>query len=183
MKIVGICGSPRKNSNSTRMVEEVLRGAKDTGAQIEIIKLGDLKIEFCDGCLSCDQTGKCHFNDGMNEICERMARADGFVFGSPTRFDNVSGMMKNFMDRTNPLCKDARLKGKTTGLVTVGYWEENVSRERAINCFKNFCEAHEMEVIGDLEAYEKSGRPGEIAKKKDVLEECYKLGQRLAGVV
>ncbi len=38
MKVIGICGSPREKSNSTRMVEEVLRGAKENGVEVGIIK-------------------------------------------------------------------------------------------------------------------------------------------------
>lgn len=162
------------------MVEEVLRGAKEAGAETEIIKLGDLKIQYCDGCLSCDETGKCHINDDMESILEKMVEADGFVFGTPDRFDNVSGLMKNFMDRTNPLCKDALLKRKVAALVTAGYFPKDISRERTIGCLENYSEAHKMRVIGSVMACEETGRAGEIEKKKEILEKCYKLGQKLA---
>lgn len=179
IKIIGIGGSPRKKSNSNRMVEEVLKGASDFGAETEMILLGDLKIEFCDGCLSCDKTGRCHFSDEMNEICEKMAKADGLVFGTPARFDNVSGLMKNFIDRTNPLCKDSQLKGKKGALVTAGYFPKDISRERTIGSLTNFCEAHKTEVIGNVLAYTKTGKPREIEKMRNVLSRCYELGKKL----
>lgn len=179
MKIIGICGSPRKKSNSIRMVEEVLRGAKEVGAEVEAIKIADLNLVYCDGCLVCDETGRCHIEDGLNEINEKLAKADGLVIGTPDRFDNVSGHLKNFMDRTNPLAANERLKGKRVVLLTVGYWHEDVSREKTIGCLKNFSEAHGMGVVGSVMAYEKSGKPGMIEKKKGVLEKCFRLGQKL----
>lgn len=183
MKIIGICGSPRQNSNSTRMVEEVLRGAKESGAEVEIIKLGDLDIKFCGGCLRCDVTGKCCLEDDMVEVLEKMEVTDGFAFGTPDRFDNVSGLMKNFMDRTNPLCKDSLLKGKAAALVTVGYFANDISRERTIECLENFCAVHEMRVIGNDMVYEETGKAGEVGKKKEILGKCYKLGQKLASLL
>ena len=179
MKIIGICGSSRENSNSTRMVEEVLKGAKDAGAEIEIIKLGELNIKCCGGCLECDETGRCHLDDDLAAVLDKMVKANGFVFGTPARFDNVSGLMKNFMDRTNPLCKCLLLKGKVTGLVTVGYFPKDISRERVLDCLDNFCEAHGIKVIGEVVAYERSGKTGRIAENKDILGKCYQLGQKL----
>lgn len=183
MKIIGICGSPRENSNSTRTVEEVLKGAKESGAEVEIIKLGELKIQFCCGCLKCDETGRCHLEDDMAGVLEKMTRADGFIFGTPDRFDNVSGLMKNFMDRTNPLCKDSQLKEKAVGLVTVGYFSKDISRERTIKCLENFCEAQGMKVVGNVMAYEETGRAGEVEKKKKILKKCYQLGEKLSSLL
>jgi multimeric flavodoxin WrbA len=162
------------------MVEEVLKGAEKSGAEVEIIKLGDLNVKFCGGCLKCDETGKCHLEDDMAGILVKMAMADGFVLGTPDRFDNVSGLMKNFMDRTNPLCRDSSLKEKVVGLVAVGCSPRDSSRERTIKCLENFCcGSHAMRIVGSVTAYEDSGKAGEIDKKKDVLERCCQLGQRL----
>jgi multimeric flavodoxin WrbA len=183
MKILGICGSPRKKSNSTRMVEEVLRGAEDVGAKIKLVKVADLNLEYCDGCLTCDKTGKCHLKDGGNKINEELAQADGLVIGTPDRFDNVSGHLKNFIDRTNPLTAKERLEGKKAVLVTTGYWHDDASREKALDCLEYFCEAHGVEVIDKVGVYEKSGKPGMIAKERKVLSFCRKTGRKLADVL
>jgi multimeric flavodoxin WrbA len=179
MKIVGICGSPRKGGNTEIIVREALRGAGRAGAQTELLHLGDLKIEFCDGCLVCDTTGRCHINDDMQVVYKKMQEADSLIIGSPTRFDNVSGQLKVFIDRTNPLCKDRKLKGKKVGLLTVGYWRDSISRERTLDILKNFCEIHEMKVIATMVGYEKSGRAGKIKKNKQTLKGCFDLGVKL----
>ena len=71
MKIIGICGSPRIGGNTEIMVKEALRGAKEEGVQTELIHLGKAKLEFCDGCLICEEIGKCQIDDGVNEINEK----------------------------------------------------------------------------------------------------------------
>ena len=180
MKIIGICGSPRVGGNTEIMVKKTLRGAKEVGAKIELIHLGKINLEFCDGCLSCDETGECHLIDGMTQIYGKLREADGLILGSPARFDNVSGEMKAFIDRTNPLAKDMELKGKKVALLTVGYWHEDESRRRTLQSLRYFCKAHEMEVVGSVMAYEKSGRQGMVKKDKSLLKKCHRLGQKLA---
>lgn len=179
MKIIGICGSPRKKSNSTRMVKEVLKGAKKAGAKIEIIQVAALNLEYCDGCLTCDQTGKCHFKDKGNKINKKLSKADGLVIGTPARFDNVSGHLKNFIDRTNPLADQEKLKGKKAVLVAAGYWHEDTSRERALGCLEYFCEAQGIKPIEKIGVYEKSGKPGMVGKEKKVLNFCWETGRKL----
>jgi multimeric flavodoxin WrbA len=180
LKIIGIVGSPRKG-NTEIMVRASLEGVKQAGAETKIILLRDLKLEMCDGCLECDKTGKCHFDDGMNEINEKLAGADGFIIGTPARWSLLSGNLKVFMDRTNPLAMPGRLKGKVAGIIAVGQSskeEEESSISKAANSVRNYCSNAGIEVVGVVLGFEAFDK-GDIRTNIETIENCKKLGRAL----
>jgi multimeric flavodoxin WrbA len=101
MKITAINGSPKGKQSATYiMIEEFLKGAESKGAQTSHSLLSDMKIHHCLGCLSCwtKTPGVCVFKDDMQKI--DFADSDLIVYATPLFVDNVSGLLKNFMDRT-----------------------------------------------------------------------------------
>ena len=86
-------------SRTRRLAGFVLAGAKDAGAEVEIIELADMQITPCTACESCSLDGRCVFADDFPAAYDRMQDADGLVFASPVYVDNVSGQMKVFIDR------------------------------------------------------------------------------------
>jgi len=178
--IIGIVGSPRKGNTET-MVRATLEGAKEAGAEIEIILLRELELKMCDGCLQCDETGKCHFDDGMNGINEKLAEASGFIIGTPTRWSLLSGNLKVFLDRTSPLAVPERLKGKAAGIIVVGQSprdEEEASIFKAADSVKNYCSNAGIEVIDVLLGFNALNE-GDILKNPSAIEGCRKLGKML----
>ncbi|MCK5490936.1 MAG: flavodoxin family protein, partial [Candidatus Pacebacteria bacterium] len=125
-------------------------------------------IEFCNGCLTCDSTGLCNIRDDMQMIYSKLEDADLIILGSPTYFDNVTGMMKNFIDRLEPLLAQDKLKEKKIAFVVVGQ-ESNKSIESTIGYFEKFANKVSMIVVGDLSFIAKDdqdveSKPEEIAK-------------------
>lgn len=104
--ILIISTSLRKDSNSDILADEFAKGALDAGNTVEKINLGDKKIEFCRGCLACQQTKKCVINDDVEEIIQKMKYADVLVFATPIYYYEMSGQMKTMLDRANPLFTD-----------------------------------------------------------------------------
>lgn len=101
MKIVAINGSPQgKKSVTYLMVEEFLKGAKNAGANTSHIILSELQINNCVGCLSCWRKvpARCIFDDDFSKIDWR--DADIIVFATPVYVDNVTSLLKNFIDRS-----------------------------------------------------------------------------------
>jgi putative NADPH-quinone reductase len=106
MKITIFNSSPRAEKGNTQaMVEEFSKGAQKAGAEVETVFLAQKKINPCTGCLTCwfKTPGKCVFDDDMTDLLEKVKQSDLAVFATPLYVDNVSGMMKNFMDRFMPL--------------------------------------------------------------------------------
>ena len=100
MKILALHGSPRTiRSTTRRLAGWVLEGAREAGAETEMVDLADCRITPCTDCEGCRMTGTCVFEDDVPELLSRMREADGIVFGSPVYIDNVTGQMKIFFDR------------------------------------------------------------------------------------
>ena len=99
MQIIGISGSPR-DKNTNYMLRTVLNA---TGRDYELITLKNRDIKPCNVCGGCYKSHQCVVKDGMQEIYDKLLKADIIVLGSPTYFDNVSALMKAFIDRCLPL--------------------------------------------------------------------------------
>ncbi|UCG95524.1 MAG: flavodoxin family protein [archaeon] len=178
MKIVAVCGSPRKG-NTEFMLRKVLEKAKELGAETELILLREKKIEFCDGCHGCEGgSGKCSISDDMNEIRNKLLKADSIVFGSPIYYDGVTGLLKNFIDRTNPIY--GKLRGKKFAFVIVGQLkgeEGELSRKLVVDFLKDISEIHEMELIDYV--FGVALKPEEIADDEKTIKELEELGKKI----
>ncbi len=97
-EILGICGSARKKGNTAALLKEVL---KSTGMESELIFLSDLDIGFCSGCRICMKNrGKCAKDDDMKGLIDKILSSKAIVLGTPNFYYDVSGLMKNMIDRT-----------------------------------------------------------------------------------
>ena len=117
MKIIAFNGSPRAQEGNTHvMVEEFLSGAKEAGAQVENIFLAKKNIKPCLGCFCCwvKTPGECVIKDDMKELLVKYRQPDIVVYATPLYVDNLTGIMKNFMDRQVPLA-DPRFEKDPSG--------------------------------------------------------------------
>lgn len=108
MKIVAFNGSPRgRHSNTDRILQPFLEGAREAGAATETVYLKDKEINYCRGCFTCwtKTPGVCVHKDDMPALLEKIRYADITVYATPLYIFTVSGLMKDFMDRHMPLVK------------------------------------------------------------------------------
>lgn len=100
MKVVGFVGSPRIKGNTTSIVNEVLRGASEAGAETRIFNLNELSIRGCQACYKCQTPeGKCVQVDGMTPLYDEIVSADAVVIGTPVFMLQITGQTKIFIDR------------------------------------------------------------------------------------
>jgi len=114
MKALGILAGPRKGRTTDMLVDKVLQGLKDSGAEMEKISLYDLDIKPCTSCCACAETRKCVIDDDHQSVLDRMDKADVIVFGSPTYWSNVTSVAKTFFDRSPRFFEMTKMGPKRT---------------------------------------------------------------------
>lgn len=144
MKTLLISGSPRK-SNTEFILNKIYKSIK---GKKELVLLRDKNIKHCAGCLYCDKHKKCAIQDDMQELYSKVVKADVIVIGTPNYFDNVPGLLKDFIDRTNPFYETDKLKGKKLIAIVVGGGSIKNSKKVGEHALKCFIEAHQLKSAG-----------------------------------
>lgn len=118
MKILAIIASARgMQGNTGRLLEEVLHGITEAGAETEIISLKTSNVQPCVACDVCHKTGVCNIKDDYESIKEKLLACDGFILASPNYIFSVTAQMKALFDRCNGLIHCMALEGKYAALV------------------------------------------------------------------
>ena len=94
--ILGISGSPIKNSNTDRLVQAML---KETGCETEFIKLSDINVRPCMGCKQCVTDNICKVEDDLTPLREKIVAADAFVFGAPNYYTSLNATTHALLER------------------------------------------------------------------------------------
>ena len=175
MKVVGICGSPRRG-NTEWMLRRLLEVVARRDADTELLLLRKKKVKSCNGCLTCEVGGKarkgvCSIQDDMQEIYPKLLEADCLVFGTPVYFEMLSGLLKNFMDRTCPIWP--RLEGKL--FVGIAVAEEGVGK--AVDNLRTYCSVCGMRWGGYVTALAKT--PGQVSEDVKVKKKLQQLASKL----
>jgi len=108
----------------------------------------------------------------MQKLYPKLKEADVLIIGTPTYYWNVTGLVKDFIDRTNPLYNTESLKGKIGVAVAVA---EESGQELALSAISSFFELHDMKQIGSI-AIARGDKPVGEAE----LEMAKTLGKRIA---
>ena len=99
MKVLILNGSPRMNGNTTLAVDEMVKVFDAEGVETEVIRVGNKDIRGCMACNSCAKTGKCVFDDVVNEIVEKFEKSDGLVVATPVYYASANGTLVSCLDR------------------------------------------------------------------------------------
>jgi multimeric flavodoxin WrbA len=147
VKILGIAGSPRKNGNTTKMVEGALQGAMSvSGVETDLYELAGKKIGYCVSCYKCVEKGECVIKDDLQDIVKRYMEADGIIWGAPVYHMSIPASMKAVFDRMGCSVvshyagrgKDVPRLGKACGVLTNGYHRYG-GQDFALNFMMNSC--------------------------------------------
>ena len=100
MNLLAINGSPRRNGNTSALLQEFIRGANEAGAIIEEIIAQDVNLKYCTGCLKCNIIKCCAIRtDDWQDLNQKILDANTLVFASPVYFHHLTAPMKKILDR------------------------------------------------------------------------------------
>lgn len=145
--ILGICGSGRKNGNSSKAVKTIL---ESTGEEYEYISLSSKKINGCIGCTKCAKNNRCVVNDDFNEIADKLLKADAIVFAAPSYYKSLNTLSRAFWERC--FCFRHRDRAKLAGklCVTVGVAYSKEEQDIVNSDLEKYLNSNHMKVISKI---------------------------------
>lgn len=102
MKVLIIIGSPKGKGDGFKVTKKIEESMKELGdVEFNYLFLKNTNLELCQGCFICVSKGEnlCPLKDDRSKIEEQIENSDGIIIVSPTYVQNVSWLMKNFIDR------------------------------------------------------------------------------------
>lgn len=99
MKVLMINGSPRVDGNTTVALNEMKEVFEKEGIEVSLVQIGNKDIRGCIACNQCAKTGKCVFEDAVNELASEFEEADGLVVASPVYYASANATLVAFLDR------------------------------------------------------------------------------------
>ena len=99
MKVLMLNGSPRAKGNTALALEEMKKIFDAEGIETELIQIGQRDIRGCIACNRCKETGRCVFDDLVNEVAPKFEACDGLVVGSPVYYASANATLVAFLTR------------------------------------------------------------------------------------
>jgi multimeric flavodoxin WrbA len=186
MKVVAFNGSPRKDGNTSVLIQTVLDELNQEGIETEMVQVGGKSIHGCIACNKCfeNKNRRCiQEKDPVNECLAKMIEADGIIFGSPTYYADITPEIKALMDRAGfvAMANGELLRHKVGAAVIA------VRRAGAIHAFdsiNHFFTISQMIIPGS--SYWNIGfgmDRGETRQDAEGLQTMKNLGQNMAWIL
>ena len=180
MKVVAFNGSPRKDGNTTILINHVFRELEREGVETELVQLSGREIRGCIACYKCfeNKDQRCAVKDDIaNECIEKMIGAEGILLGSPVYFTDVTAEMKALIDRAGFVSRanGGMYKNKVSAAVVA---LRRSGSMHTLDTMNHFFLAGEMIIVGRGIGI---GRDkGEVEKDEEGMQAVKALGQRMA---
>jgi len=183
MRIIGISGSPRVNGNTDTILREALTAASEEGAEVELLRLTDYRLQPCNACGTCFKTKECTIDDDGEKLYQEIVKADGIILGSPSYFQGVTAQMKTFIDRIGYLCL---ARGRKDFTSKVGGAIAVARRSGLMNTCGQmiiFLTATRMIIPSGGRAFAVGREKGEVAEDKEGVETARYLGRMMVKTI
>ena len=144
--IIGISGSPVRNSNTDRLVRAVLEAS---GLETEFVKLSNINVAPCRACKRCVEDNICKVKDDFPALAEKVKSARAMVIGSYCPYSSLDGFTKAFMERLWSMRHQTNLnRGKLVVTAVTGMWPE--IRDKVSEMLALEIMMEKMELVGQL---------------------------------
>jgi len=193
MKILGICGSPRKaNSTTLFALEKALAAVEERGGDTQLLRLSQYTFSGCIDCGVCRKKPDCSIDDDFKQTIIPLLKdpeVKGMIYASPVYFGGVTWQMKAFLDRSVLFRRNGfQFENRVAGVLTVGRSRHGGQELAAMDLVKN-CLIHGMIVVPDSSPTSHfggllwSGIPGGIENDRMGIETAVNLGKKMAEIV
>ena len=176
-KILLINGSPNEKGCTYTALCEIADTLAQNGVDSELLYLGKKPVAGCIDCGKCFQTGRCVFDDKVNEVLEKLDEYDGIVLGSPVYYAGPAGQLCAFLDRLF-FCSGGRMAGKLgAAVVSCRRGGASAAFDR-LNKYFTICN---MTVVGSQYWNQVHGfTPEDVRKDEEGLQTMRTLAQNMA---
>ena len=175
-KVLILSGSPRRGGNSDILCDEFMKGALDSGNEVEKIFVAEKKISPCTGCYYCKNSGgRCAFNDDMTDILQKIIDCDVLVLSSPVYFYSICAQLKTLIDRC--VARWREIANKDLYYIATAAEADEDTLDTTLACFHGFAMC--------IDGYEEKGtlygkgvyEKGEVKNRPELMTIAYEMGQ------
>lgn len=178
---VAVVGSPRARGNTSLLVDEVLDELERHGVRCDKILLGERRVAACLGHENCSELAVCAHRDDGPDVLDLAFSADCLILATPVYYENVTALMKAFMDRSYfPYVHGRWLEARVCGLVAV---TAESGLDDTLAALRRYVA---LSTEGDVPVFSVGGYasdPGEVAEKPELLAAARRLGADLAAAL
>ena len=175
-RVLILSSSPRKGGNSDTLCDQFMKGAAEAKHHVERVFLAEKKINYCSGCCTCQESGKCKQKDDMAGILASMIAADVIVMATPVYFYTMCAQMKTLIDRT--FARYTEITDKDFYFIATAAVTSKAALERTIESFRGFTSclprAKEKGIVYGTGAW----NVGDILKSR-AMKQAYDMGKAL----
>ena len=175
-KVLILSGSPRKGGNSDILCDEFMKGALESGNEVEKIFVAEKKIAPCTGCYFCKKSGgRCVFNDDMTDILQKIIDCDVLVLSSPVYFYSICAQLKTLIDRC--VARWREIANKDLYYIATAAEADEDTLDTTLACFHGFAMC--------IDGYEEKGtlygkgvyEKGDVKDRPELMTIAYEMGQ------
>jgi NAD(P)H dehydrogenase (quinone) len=134
-----------------KMAEAIAEGAREAGATVDLKRVPETLPDKVIEAMGATQAQKALAKVPVASV-DDLANYDAIVFGTPTRFGNMTGQMRSFLDATGALWAKGALVGKI-GSVFTSSATQHGGQESTILSFHTTLLHHGMVIVGLPYAY------------------------------
>jgi len=182
MKVLLVNGSPHEKGCTYTALSKIAETLEKEGVEAEIFWIRNTPVGGCIACRKCAETGKCTFDDVVNEFRMKAYEADGFIFGTPVHYAAASGNMTSFMDRLfySELCGNGNkaFRMKPAAVITSA---RRAGTTAAFDQMIKYLTIQEMPVVSARYWNMVHGaKPEDVLKDEEGLFTMFELGRNMA---
>jgi multimeric flavodoxin WrbA len=179
MKVVAFNGSPRKDGNTSILIQHVFNELEKQGMETELVQLSEKELRGCIACYKCEENKDQHCavkSDAANEYIEKMLGAEGIILGSPVYFNDVTSEMKALIDRAGFVSRaNGRMFKNKVGAAVAAV--RRAGAVHTLDTMNHFFLSGEMIIVG--RSIGVGREKGEVEKDEEGMQLVKSLGQRM----